>query len=296
MLLLLEKKGEIMAKKKAREKNISQKFHEKYFDNYSKRNMTIYLVLRALVILTLIRQIFMGNWNNVFLCALTLVLFVIPAVIEKKLNLALPDALQIIILLFIYSAEILGEINEFYIVIPHWDTILHTLNGFLCAAVGFSMIDILNQKEFFHAMMSPLFVALVAFCFSMTIGVMWEFFEFGMDQTFRMDMQKDDVIRTVSTINFDPEGKNKPVIVDNIQKTIIQNIDKDGNVVETVIDGGYLDLGVIDTMQDLMVNFVGAIVFSIIGCLYIKNRDGYKFAENFIPVMRKSKKVADENN
>lgn len=273
--------------KKIKEKSATAKFHEKYFDNYSKRNMTIYLILRGLVIFTLIRQFFIGNWNNVFLCGLTLILFVIPAIIEKKFNLALPDALQILILLFIYSAEILGEINEFYIVIPHWDTILHTLNGFLCAAVGFSAIDILNQKEFFHATMSPIFVVLVAFCFSMTIGVMWEFFEFGADQILRYDMQKDVIVDTISTVKLDPEGKNKAVIVDNIEKTIIQSKDKEGNIKETIIEGGYLDLGVDDTMQDLIVNFIGALVFSILGLLYIKNRDTYKFAENFIPVMRK---------
>ena len=237
--------------KKEKGKSASAKFYEKYFDNYSKRNITIYLVLRALVILTLIRQIF--------------------------------------ILLFIYSAEILGEINEFYILIPHWDTILHTLNGFLCAAVGFSTIDILNQKEFFHATMSPLFVALVAFCFSMTIGVMWEFFEFGADQILRYDMQKDVIVDSISTVKLDPDGKNKAVIINDIEKTIIQSKDKDGNIKETVINGGYLDLGVDDTMQDLIVNFIGAVVFSILGLLYIANRDKYKFAENFIPKMRKAK-------
>ena len=201
-------------------KNAKAKFREKYFDNYSKRNMTIYLILRGLVILTLIRQMFLGNFNNVFLCGLTLILFVVPAIIEKKLNLALPDALQVLILLFIFSAEILGEINEFYIVIPYWDTILHTLNGFLCAAVGFSTIDILNQKEFFHATMSPLFGALVAFCFSMTIGVMWEFFEFGADQIFRYDMQKDTIIKSISTVKLEPDGKNKVVMIDDIEKVI----------------------------------------------------------------------------
>lgn len=276
-------------RKNIKEKSASAKFHEKYFDNYSKRNMTIYFILRGLVLLTLLRQIFMGNWNNVFLCGLTLVLFVIPAVIEKKLNLALPDALQVLILLFIYSAEILGEINEFYIVIPHWDTILHTLNGFLCAAVGFSTIDILNQKEFFHATMSPLFVALVAFCFSMTIGVMWEFFEFGADQILRYDMQKDVIVDTISTVKLDPDGKNNAVVISDIEKTIIKSKDEIGNIQETVIEGGYLDLGIDDTMQDLIVNFIGAVVFSILGLLYISNRDKYKFAENFIPKMRKTK-------
>ena len=276
-------------RKNIKEKSASAKFHEKYFDNYSKRNMTIYFILRGLVLLTLLRQIFMGNWNNVFLCGLTLVLFVIPAIIEKKLNLALPDALQVLILLFIYSAEILGEINEFYIVIPHWDTILHTLNGFLCAAVGFSTIDILNQKEFFHATMSPLFVALVAFCFSMTIGVMWEFFEFGADQILRYDMQKDVIVDTISTVKLDPDGKNNAVVISDIEKTIIKSKDENGNIQETVIEGGYLDLGIDDTMQDLIVNFIGAVVFSILGLLYISNRDKYKFAENFIPKMRKTK-------
>lgn len=280
-----------MGKNKTNEKtkSPSQKFHEKYFDNYSKRNMTIYLILRGLVILTLIRQFFLGNWNNVFLCGLTLVLFVLPVIVEKKMNLEVPDALQIIILLFIYSAEILGEINEFYIVIPHWDTILHTLNGFLCAAVGFSTIDILNQKEFFHATMSPIFVALVAFCFSMTIGVMWEFFEFGTDQFLKYDMQKDVITKSISTVKLDPEGKNNAIIVDNIEKTIIETVNKDGKKEEIIIEGGYLDLGINDTMQDLIVNFVGAVVFSILGMLYIKNRDAYKFAENFIPRMRKKK-------
>jgi hypothetical protein len=278
-----------MIKCRKNEKKVKAKFYEKYFDNYSKRNMTIYFILRGLVLLTLLRQIFMGNWNNVFLCGLTLVLFIIPAVIEKKMNLALPDALQVLILLFIYSAEILGEINEFYIVIPHWDTILHTINGFLCAAVGFSTIDILNQKEFFHATMSPLFVALVAFCFSMTIGVMWEFFEFGVDKILKYDMQKDVIVDTISTVKLDPEGKNNAIIVENINKTILQSKDKEGKIKEIEIKGGYLDIGINDTMQDLIVNFIGAIVFSILGLLYISNRDKYKFAENFIPKMRKAK-------
>ncbi len=218
---------------------MKKKKKEELFENYSKRNMTIYLVLRALVILTLIRQVFLGNWNNVFLCGFTLILFLVPVIIDKKFNIQLPDALQVIILLFIYSAEILGEINEYYIVIKHWDTMLHTLNGFLCAAIGFSLIDILNRKEFFHATMSAVFVALVAFCFSMTIGVLWEFFEYGMDTVFLKDMQKDKIVTTISTVNIHPEGKNIPVVVKDISKTIIESKDKDGNKTETIIDGGY---------------------------------------------------------
>ena len=139
--------------------------------------------------------------------------------------------------------------------------------------------------------MSAVFVALVAFCFSMTIGVLWEFFEYGMDTIFLKDMQKDKIVTTISTVNIHPEGKNIPVVVKDISKTIIESKDKNGNKTETIIDGGYLDIGINDTMKDLIVNFIGAVTFSIIGLLYIKNKDEYKFAENFIPIMRKSKKA-----
>ena len=149
------------------------------------------------------------------------------------------------------------------------------------------MIDILNNSDRFHINLSPIFVALVAFCFSMTIGVLWEFFEFGADQLVKTDMQKDRIIQTISTVTLEPEGKNDPVVIDNIDKTIIES-NKNGEKVETIIEGGYLDIGIIDTMKDLFVNFIGAVVFSILGYLYIHNRDKYKFAENFIP--RKKKK------
>ena len=120
----------------------------------------------------------------------------------------------------------------------------------------------------------------------MTIGVLWEFFEFSGDQLFNMDMQKDRVVETISTVELNPEEANVPIIIDNIKKTTISYIDESGKLQDVVIKNGYLDLGVIDTMKDLIVNFVGAIVFSVIGYLYIENRDKFKIAENFIPVVR----------
>lgn len=253
------------------------------FKEANKKDIAVYIILRTLVIIIMIRQFFMGEWNNVFLCILTLILFLVPTFIERKVNIEFPDTLQIIILLFIFSAEILGEINEYYLTIKHWDTILHTINGFLCAAIGFSLIDILNQKEFIYVTLSPVFVALVAFSFSMTIGVCWEFFEYGMDTFFRKDMQKDYIVTSFSTVNLDPDGKNRPVYVKDITATTIHTKNED-----IEIEGGYLDIGINDTMKDLLVNFVGAVVFSIIGWLYIEDRDKYKFAQNFIPVMKKN--------
>ena len=162
---------------------------------------------------------------------------------------------------------------------------LHTLNGFLSAAVGFSLIDILNRTERFHIKMAPLFVALVAFCFSMTIGVAWEFFEFTADRYLNLDMQKDRVVQKISSVELNEENKNDPVVIDNITKTEIYS---DNNQI-TTIENGYLDLGIIDTMKDLIVNFIGALIFSILGFLYIKDRDEYKFIERFVPVMKKLK-------
>lgn len=250
-----------------------------------KKTLAVYLILRFLVIVTMIIQIFHRNWQDVFLCFLTLVLFVIPFFIDHKFKIDLPTPLEIIILLFIFSAEILGEIQNFYGQISYWDTMLHTINGFLCGAIGFSMIDILNRNEKLHIKMTPIFVAFVAFCFSMTIGVLWEFFEFAGDRFLNMDMQKDRVIDTISTVYLNPEGKNVPVVIENIDHTMIYYYEN--SELKEVKISGYLDIGIIDTMKDLLVNFIGAIVFSIIGYLYIKNRDKYTIAEKFIPVMRK---------
>lgn len=262
-----------------------------YYKENKKSTLTIYLVLRFLVIVSLILQILHKNFDNAFLCILTLILFTIPYFIDKKLHISLPNTLETIIYLFIFSAEILGEIQNFYGIFKSWDTILHTINGFLCAAIGFSLIDILNRNEKFHIKLSPIFVALVAFCFSMTIGVLWEFFEFGADTLVKFDMQKDTLLNSVYTVALNPEKKNEVVKVENIDKTIIYHYDENNNLVTTAIEGGYLDVGIRDTMKDLLVNFIGAIVFSFIGLLYIKDRDGYKFAERFIPKLKNSKNI-----
>lgn len=240
---------------------------------------TVYLVLRALVILTMVAQFFNKNFENVFLCVLTLILFVLPTIFERRLKIDLPDTLEIIILLFIFAAEILGEIQSFYTGFPHWDATLHTLNGFLCAAIGFSLVDMFNRSEHFSLSLSPVFMAIVAFCFSMTIGVLWEFFEYFMDQFFLLDMQKDSIIRTISTVSLDPTGGNTPQILRNVTEVVVIS---GGDEIALGL-GGYLDVGLKDTMDDLFVNFIGAAVFSIIGYFYVKKRGKGRFARRFIP-------------
>ena len=180
----------------------------------------VYFTLRVLVIVTMVAQFFNGDFESVFLCGLTLVLFLLPTVFERTLMIDLPNTLEIIIMLFIFAAEILGEISSFYTTFKYWDTILHTLNGFLCAAIGFALVDMLNRTEKFSLSLSPVFMSIVAFCFSMTIGVLWEFFECGMDQLLMLDMQKDTVVNAISSVMLDPSGRNNRVLIDNIVDTI----------------------------------------------------------------------------
>lgn len=240
-------------------------------------------ILYILVILSIVRQFFLGNYHNMFLGVLTLILFSAPKFIEKKLDVSIPNGLTAVILLFIFSAQILGEINAFYVKIPIWDTLLHTANGFLMAAIGFATIDIFNRNDRFSIKMSPYFVAFVAFCFSMTIGVLWEFFEFSMDWFFDMDMQKDWILPAINSVKLHPEGANIPVHV-AVESLVVNG--QEWNL------GGYLDIGIVDTMKDLIVNFIGAVVFSVIGVFYLKQEGKGKLAASLIPVVNEKKEEA----
>lgn len=251
----------------------------------------VYFLLRFLVILTMIAQFFNRNFENVFLCLLTLILFVLPTIFERQLMIDLPDTLEVIILLFIFSAEILGEIQSFYTTFLGWDTVLHTLNGFLCAAIGFSLVDMLNRNERFSLSLSPVFMAIVAFCFSMTIGVLWEFFECFMDVAFGFDMQKDFIVDTLHSVTLDPEQANRVRSIIGITDVIVVT---DAGQIPLGL-GGYLDIGLLDTMKDLWVNFIGAAVFSLIGYFYVKHRGKGFLAKRFIPRVLSSLDELDLN-
>ena len=259
---------------KKREKKNFRKAMEKELREH-RSSFIVFYTLRLLVLVALVRQIFLHNYEGAFFCILTIVLLYIPSWLQVKLRIELPPPLEITILCFIFAAEILGEVNAFYVNVPNWDTMLHTLNGFLAAAVGFSMVLLLNDDERLTFDLSPFFLALVAFCFSMTIGVLWEFFEFGMDFFFHTDMQKDTVINAVYTVALDPTRTNKVVAIKGIQDVVING--------DSLGLGGYLDIGIIDTMKDLFVNFIGAVVFSLIGYFYVKKKGQGKVAHRFIP-------------
>lgn len=251
---------------------------KKEYKETKKSSILIYFILRFLVILCLIRQIILGNFDSALLCILSLFLLLLPVIIQKKFKIILPNTLEIIIYIFIFAAEILGEIYNFYGNIPNWDLILHTTNGFLCAAIGLSLIDLLNHNSK-KINLSPLYVAIASFCFSMTIGVCWEFIEYSGDKILLLDAQKDTIINTISTVELNPNKENETVVLKDINKTILYD---SNNKELATIEGGYLDIGLNDTMEDLFVNFIGATVYSILGYFYIKNRDKYQLTSKFI--------------
>jgi hypothetical protein len=246
-----------------------------------RSSFIVFTILRASIIAIIIHQIYTGQYENVYLCVLTLLLLFVPSIVQVQFKIEIPPTLEIIIFCFIYAAEILGTLNSFYNIIPFWDSILHTLNGFLAAAIGFSLIWLLNDSENQKVELSPLYLCMVAFCFSMTIGVIWEFLEYGMDTLFAMDHQRDTLVHVINSRLLDPEvfGAGKSV----------------SGIHEVVIDGqpmgldGYLDIGLIDTMKDMFVNFIGALVFSIFGYFYAGYRNNNTI-ERFIPKRKDSDK------
>ena len=248
-----------------------------------KENRTTFLVytgLRILVIATLVLQLFNRNYENVFLCILTLFLMILPSAVQATFKVSFPTPLEIIMLCFIFAAEILGEISSFYMRFQYWDTILHTLNGFICAGIGFSLVDIMNKQKKYKFEMSPAFLAITAFCFSMTIGVLWEFFEYSMDSLWNLDMQKDTIITEIYSTIPQVLGNGKNITITDIKEVVI-----DGQVLDV---GGYLDIGLIDTMNDLIVNFIGASVFSALGYLCIKRKDMKHVILGLIPESKES--------
>lgn len=241
----------------------------------NKSVFTVYVILRVIVIYSLVMACIRGEYDHAFLCVLVLILFLLPSLIQHKIGIEFPSTLQIIILFFIFAAEILGELQCYFIQYQHWDTMLHTTWGFLCAAVGYSLVDILNRNERFQIRLSPLYLSLVAFCFSMTIGVLWEFFEFAADRLFLLDMQKDTILQSISSVMLDETNSNISITVKGITDMSLNG--------KRLGLGGYLDIGLYDTMEDLFVNFIGALTFSIIGFFSARKQSKNKIIENLVP-------------
>lgn len=210
---------------------------------YSKTLFFINWFVRVLMILLLIYS-FVGifrmnddsNQSRYIFISLNavslLVLTFLPSILEKKWKIDIPNFMEIIFILFCSAALLFGEIAEFYVYVSHWDSLLHTISGSLIAIVGFSIIKLLNDnpKEQMH--LSPFFVALFVVCFAITMGVIWEIFEFVVDLSSGSNMQR--------------------------YKNSITLEDFPGQ------------LALMDTMKDLILDFIGALIVAVLGYIDLK--------------------------
>ncbi len=247
-----------------------------------KENKTAFCVFVCLWVSTfavLVQGGFVGRWDRVFTGALCLVLFLLPPLVERSFSLQLPATLEISAYLFVFCAGVLGEIGDFYQRFPAWDALLHAANGFLFAGFGFCLFSLFEKRRTVRTLPSPAYQSFTAFCFSMTVGVLWEIFEFCADYFLHTDMQKDSFRKEVYSVLI-PTQSGGIFRAENITQVEIKTAD---GVSFTL--PGYLDVGLADTIKDLSVNLWGALCFCVIGYVYLKRRR-IALAANFIPRVR----------
>jgi len=153
----------------------------------------------------------------------------LPTILEKKWKFDIPSKMHIFLILFLFSAVFLGEFRRFHFLVPHWDKMLHIVSGAFLASLGFTIIQTLNDHDIIH--MNPLFVAIFSFSFAITIGTMWELYEYAWDVSFNLNMMK-----------YMDEAGNPYVGLEALK----------------------------DTMGDLVVDSIGAFAMSTIGYIAVK--------------------------
>ncbi len=169
-------------------------------------------------------------------CLLGIAAMLLPRWLSRKCRWKIPSRMIILYALFLYCAIYLGEVRGFYYLIPRWDTVLHIFSGVALGALGFSVLSLLNKSERVPLSLSPAFVALFTFCFAVAVDVVWEMYEFFADSVFLTNMQKHSL------------GNGAPLL-------------------------GKLALA--DTMEDLMVDALGALFIAVVGYVSLKFQKGW---------------------
>lgn len=227
----------------------------------NKFSLLVFLLIWLLSFVAFINSIVIFDLMKIGLSFSALVLYFVPFFISFVFKLRFLVILEVTYYLFIFASLILGEVFAFYGPFPFWDVILHFLSGFVFAGIGLSLFEIMNKGK-----TSNFLKIIFAFCFSITLGVLWECVEFSFDMTFRTDAQKDAHLSQISTITMQRDGGNRPVQVDDIVSTDIRL--RNGDII--TVDEGFLDIGLMDTMKDLLVNLGGAVLFCIISIIKSK--------------------------
>lgn len=266
-----------MKEKQRREEGLLRGLWTEIKEN--KAGFFVFVCLWVCTLAVLLHAFLSGRWGRVFTGALCLLLFLAPPLVEKSFSLQLPAALEISAYLFVFCAGVLGEIGDFYERFPAWDAMLHAANGFLFAGFGFCLFSLFEKKRRVRTLPSPAYQSFTAFCFSMTVGVLWEIFEFAADIFLHTDMQKDSYRTGIHSVLLPSEGGGI-VHIEDITRIEI----KTANGTSFTLPA-YLDVGLADTVKDLVVNLLGATVFCIIGYIYLKRRR-VALAAQFIPRVR----------
>lgn len=214
----------------------------------NKISMIITNFVRLSLMIIFIWGILKKDYSQFFLIVLTFFMTYYPSILEKRFGVYLPSRLEIVVTLFIFAAQVLGEMNGFYDKIPWWDIMLHATSGVVLGIVGFLFVYLLNERGDANVNLSPIFVVIVAFCVAITLGVFWEIFEFSADRLLGYNMQK-----------YRVPGQD----------------------------------GLVDTMSDLIVDSIGALVTCILGWLYIKKEKDTLF-NNYFDNWFKSEKVKNK--
>ena len=158
-------------------------------------------------------------------CLLGLIVMGLPTILTRKWSLPVPSIVYILYYIFLYCAIFLGEVMSFYYLIPHWDTVLHAFSGAMLGALGFILVDWLNDSPAVRVQLSPLFVSLFAFCFALAAGAVWEIYEFSGDGLFGLNMQKYMTDKGVMLVGHEAlTDTMKDIIVDAISAATISVI------------------------------------------------------------------------
>ncbi|MGN6712603.1 hypothetical protein [Anaerocolumna jejuensis] len=255
--------------------NVVKKIYAKQLlKSGGKLGVIIYFILNLFVAIAMIISLMQGDGKHIVACFKIFIMFLIPWIIEWKFKLEISPVFIALIQIFMYAAIILGELDSYYMKYPYWDTMLHMINGFLCASVGFMLVNLVAEHAQSNKVwFKPIYTVLFAFCLSMTVGVLWEFYEFGMDTLCNRDMQKDTIIHTIKSVKLDQETYSLTILEG------ITDVSINGDKYNL---GGYLDIGLYDTMGDLFDNLVGTLVFSIIGYYTTKKECRYKTIKCFL--------------
>jgi len=256
-------------------------------NKYFKRKFILYVTTRLIFIMVGVISALFEDYLTAFLCAIALVFFLLPTFLYNKFNIEVPAALEISAVLFTFMCVVGGEIGHLYAQFPLWDKILHTFSGFLIAAIGLAFINFFTKRKSSVLRLTPFFAVFFAFFFALGVEVIWEVFEYAVDTfTGTTDMQADYFINMFTSKKAGGETNPVPIVVGGIESVVINFADGG----EALVLPGYIDLGLADTMHDLIVGAVGALLFCTVEFIALKKRDKrmQMISESFVPRMHES--------